>query len=197
MKGEHLVLYKELSRYLQIAPCVYSAVPSRGSTHMTKSSGLTSFHSAGQLCCRNSSSNSFTSQSSQTFRSDPPSSPMILTVGNFLAKEAIMQRWAERSASVCGSFLPLSTMPRSPFLSTSRMMPPARLAVLIEDAMTRIITGAVAAIVILFVWDKDAGDLFKIGMRCFRRCREVIAVKVEQLLAAREERKAQSLATPP
>jgi len=32
------------------------------------------------------------------------------------------------------------------------MIPPARLAVLIEDAITRIITGAVAAIVILFDW---------------------------------------------
>jgi hypothetical protein len=62
--------------------------------------------SVGHLRCRTSGSLSVTTQSDGTSQLEGPSSPMIVTDGNWRDRDVTIQRWAERSASVCKSFLP-------------------------------------------------------------------------------------------
>ena len=66
-------------------------------------------NSSGHESCRISGSLSVTTQSDGTSQLDRPSSPIIVTVGNWRASDVTMHRWAERSASVCKSSLPYKT----------------------------------------------------------------------------------------
>jgi len=66
-------------------------------------------NSSGHESCRISGSLSVTTQSDGTSQLDWPSSPIMVTVGNWRDSDVTMHRWAERSASVCKSSLPYKT----------------------------------------------------------------------------------------
>lgn len=65
--------------------------------------------SSGHWSCKTCGSLSVTTQSDGTSQLEGPSSPMMVTDGNWRDSDVTMQRWAERSASVCKSFLPYNT----------------------------------------------------------------------------------------
>jgi len=78
----------------------------RDSVRPHTSLSCTFSNSSGHESCRISGSLSVTTQSDGTSQLEGPSSPIIVTVGNWRDSDVTMHRWAERSASVCKSSLP-------------------------------------------------------------------------------------------